>query len=161
MPGIELKRSLFGGGYTVGYECPNCKTRLKSPLEDAGKTDTCPDCQQPFVVPGAQERDQLRWQAEHEEAVRKRKVFEDQEAQVELRKKQARAEEDRKLQSEPAFVEFFYDLNGAEQGPLTADQLSERFQSAAIGADTQVRVGKGGKTYSAAAVVDRIKVLAG
>src|SRR5215471_439870 len=160
MPGIELKRALFGGGYTVGYECPNCKTRLKSPLDDAGKTDTCPDCKQSFVVPGTQERDQLRWQAEHEEAVRKRKAIEDQEAQIELRKKQARAEEDRKLQTEPALVEFFYDLDSVEQGPLTADQLCERYQSSTIQADTPVRVGKGGKTYSAAVVVDRIKVLA-
>jgi len=161
MPGIELKRALFGGGYTVGYECPNCKTRLKSPLEDAGKTDTCPDCQQPFVVPGTQERDQLRWQAEHEEAVRKRKALEDQEAQLELRKKQVRAEEDRRLQSEPALVEFFYDVAGTEQGPLTGDEILKRYEGHSIHADTPIRVGKGGKTYSAAAVVDRIKVLAG
>src|SRR5262245_18592383 len=161
MPGIELKRSLFGGGYTVGYECPNCKTRLKSPLEDAGKTDTCPDCKQPFVVPGTQERDQLRWQAEHEEAVRKRKAIEDQEAQVELRKKQARAEEDRNLQSEPALAEFFYDVNGAEQGPLTADEILKAYDNHAIHGDTPVKVGKDGRKYSAAAVVDRSKVLAG
>jgi len=161
MPGIELKRSLFGGGYTVGYECPHCKTRLKSPLEDAGKTDTCPDCTQPFVVPGAQERDQLRWQAEHEEALRKRKAIEDQEAQVELRKKQARAEEDRQLRAEPALVEFFYDVGGAEQGPLTADEILQRYESHAIHAETPVKVERDGRKYSAAAVVDRIKVLAG
>src|SRR5215471_16687710 len=95
MPGIELKRSLFGGGYTVGYECPNCKTRLKSPLDDAGKTDTCPDCKHPFVVPGTQEREQLRWQAEHEEAARKRKALEEQETEAQRRNKQVKDEEAR------------------------------------------------------------------
>jgi uncharacterized Zn finger protein (UPF0148 family) len=161
MPGIELKRALFGGGYTVGYECPNCKTRLKSPLDDAGKTDTCPDCKQTFVVPGSQERDQLRWQAEQEETARKRKLLAEQEAQAELRKKQARAEEDRRLQAEPAVAEFFYDANGAEQGPLTADEILQRYESHAIHAETSIKVGKDGRKYSAAAVVDRVKVLAG
>lgn len=161
MPGIELKRALFGGGYTVGYECPNCQTRLKSPLDDAGKTDTCPDCKKPFVVPGTQERDQLRWQAEQEEAARKRKAIAEQEAQAELRKKQARAEEDRNLRAEQEMVEFFYDFGGAEQGPLTADEILKRYESHAIHAETPVKVGKDGRKYSAAAVVDRIKVLAG
>lgn len=159
MPGIELKRTLFGG-YTVGYDCPNCKSRLKSPLDDAGKTDTCPDCKQPFAVPGTQERDQLRWQAEQEEAARKRKALADQEAEAELRRKRAQADEERQLQAEPAMVEFFYDLAGVEQGPLTSDEIVQRYQSSTLSADTPVRVGKDGKTYSATAVVDRIKVLA-
>lgn len=56
---VEIKKGLFGGR-SVGYDCPNCKARLTSPLDDAGKQDSCPDCGARFVVPGVEERDRIR-----------------------------------------------------------------------------------------------------
>ena len=43
-------------GETVAYACPDCGSRLTSPLKEAGGTDRCPDCTQQFVVPGEKER---------------------------------------------------------------------------------------------------------
>ena len=85
MGSIELKKSLFGG-YTIGYDCPNCKARLKSPLSDAGQTDTCPDCKRQFTVPGTDEREKLRVQNETEELERKRIAIEKQAVAAERRK---------------------------------------------------------------------------
>jgi S1-C subfamily serine protease len=57
----HVKRGLFGvGGHIVVYHCRNCAARLKSPLDEAGTTDTCPACGAQFIVPGADERDRLR-----------------------------------------------------------------------------------------------------
>jgi Zn-finger nucleic acid-binding protein len=36
----------------VHYTCPKCGLSLNSPLSDAGKPDSCPDCRTRFVVPG-------------------------------------------------------------------------------------------------------------
>lgn len=69
MSNIEIKRNLLGV-YSIGYNCPNCNARLKSPLNDAGKTDSCPDCKHTFVVPGTEERERLRIQAEQKERQR-------------------------------------------------------------------------------------------
>lgn len=50
----QVKRGL--SGKHVHYECPGCDLGLDSPLNDAGKTDTCPECGQEFIVPGEDER---------------------------------------------------------------------------------------------------------
>lgn len=55
------------GRYSVKYDCPKCKARLTSPLDDAGAADTCPDCGFVFVVPGTAERERLH--AERQAAV--------------------------------------------------------------------------------------------
>ena len=47
------------GKHSVHYVCPKCGERLKSPLADAGKQDSCPDCRALFVVPGEQKRRQI------------------------------------------------------------------------------------------------------
>ena len=44
----------------VRYDCPNCSSRLSSPLDDAGTTDKCPDCHSGFTVPGAVELERRR-----------------------------------------------------------------------------------------------------
>ena len=54
-----VKKSVLGG-YTVAYRCPRCNSSLKSPLNDAGKSDTCPDCGTPFLVPGKDELIRIR-----------------------------------------------------------------------------------------------------
>jgi membrane protein involved in colicin uptake len=51
---VQINKNLFGK-YRVGYKCPNCEERLKSPLSEAGNKDTCPCCGACFVVPGAEE----------------------------------------------------------------------------------------------------------
>jgi hypothetical protein len=51
---VKIKKNLFEK-YRVGYNCPNCEERLKSPLSEAGNKDTCPCCGTCFVVPGAEE----------------------------------------------------------------------------------------------------------
>jgi tellurium resistance protein TerD len=66
---IEIKKGLFGR-LSVGYDCPHCRAPLKSPLDDAGKSDQCPDCGTRLIVPGTQERDRI--QAENEAAAQKR-----------------------------------------------------------------------------------------
>lgn len=40
----------------VRYACPTCNDRLSSEVFDAGKTDVCPSCSTPFVVPGIKEK---------------------------------------------------------------------------------------------------------
>jgi DNA-directed RNA polymerase subunit RPC12/RpoP len=56
---VEIRIGIFGN-CTIRYACPNCSTRLASPVDDAGGPDTCPDCGKPFVVPGVTERDRIR-----------------------------------------------------------------------------------------------------
>lgn len=57
----HLKRSLFGVGRSiVVYRCRHCAAKLKSPLDEAGATDTCPACGTAFIVPGADERERLQ-----------------------------------------------------------------------------------------------------
>ncbi len=47
---VEIRKGFFGG-YLVSYDCPACSTRLRSPVEDAGRSDSCPHCKVQFVVP--------------------------------------------------------------------------------------------------------------
>src|SRR4051812_40228017 len=56
---VHVKKSMFGG-HIIGYDCPQCFAKLKSPLDDAGKSDTCPQCGRQFIVPGADERESIR-----------------------------------------------------------------------------------------------------
>lgn len=63
---IDIKKGLFGR-LTVGYDCPHCAARLKSPLDDAGKVDTCPECDTTFVVPGSEERSRIQVQRDADE----------------------------------------------------------------------------------------------
>lgn len=86
---VEIKKG-FLGGYTIGYDCRNCSSRLKSPLDDAGKPDTCPDCGTQFVVPGVAEKDRIHAEAAAAGA--------DKQRQHELAMKQAEA--DRQRQNE-------------------------------------------------------------
>jgi hypothetical protein len=55
----SVKKSWLGG-YKISYNCPNCSTALKSPLDDAGKTDSCPACNAQLVVPGKDARERIR-----------------------------------------------------------------------------------------------------
>ena len=89
MGSFEIKRSLLGR-YSIGYDCPNCEGRLKSPLTDAGKTDFCPACKFQFVVPGSEERERIRIQSEKEEAEEQRRESQKQEATAIQKQKAAK-----------------------------------------------------------------------
>lgn len=58
-PHVEIKKSLLGK-LTVKYDCPKCTSRLTSPSDDVGTTDTCPDCHAQFTVPGTEELNRWR-----------------------------------------------------------------------------------------------------
>lgn len=49
------KRWFFFGAPMVIYSCPGCEGELKSPVDDIGKEDTCPECDHTFEVPGETE----------------------------------------------------------------------------------------------------------
>lgn len=57
-PPFEVKKN-FLGHYVVGYDCPKCGERLRSPIADAGNADGCPNCQARFIVPGSNERERI------------------------------------------------------------------------------------------------------
>lgn len=88
---IDIKKGLFGR-LTVGYDCPHCAARLKSPLDDAGKSDTCPECGIAFVVPGTEELRRI----ESEEAAAAQRIREE-----EARRKQEQ-DQHRKVRIEAA-----------------------------------------------------------
>jgi uncharacterized Zn finger protein (UPF0148 family) len=56
---FKIKKGMLGG-YTIAYDCPHCSTALKSPLDEAGTVDTCPECNRPLTVPGAEEKERIR-----------------------------------------------------------------------------------------------------
>lgn len=103
---IEIKKKIIGG-YTVGYDCPKCGTRLTSPLEDAGKPDSCPDCAAMFKVPGQsalakiKAEEEVAAQQKSEQQEQKRIENEQKAAETAARRKVEAAEsaERRKLQS--------------------------------------------------------------
>ena len=52
---VETTKSFgFFGGQRIKYNCPSCDERLRSPINEAGTTDTCPNCYVQFTVPTVQ-----------------------------------------------------------------------------------------------------------
>jgi len=87
--GFQVTKSAFGRHH-VSYHCPKCGEGLRSPLTEAGKPDTCPNCSARFIVPGA---DELRRLTEAKEADSQRKREEAQQRrETKLREQQERAE---------------------------------------------------------------------
>lgn len=54
MADYEIKKGVLG--QKVLYNCPTCGVPLSSAFENAGRSDKCPDCQHPHVVPGTNKR---------------------------------------------------------------------------------------------------------
>jgi len=50
---VQRSKSFFGRP-RLTYNCPSCNERLRSPLDEAGMKDTCPNCSFQFTVPGEQ-----------------------------------------------------------------------------------------------------------
>jgi hypothetical protein len=57
-PNFKIRKGWLGG-HVITYECPACCVSLKSPIDEAGKSEACPHCQAPFVVPGIEERNRI------------------------------------------------------------------------------------------------------
>lgn len=81
---FQLTKSLLGHHH-VSYKCPKCGDDLRSPLAEAGKPDTCPNCNARFIVPGA---DELRRLTEAREA---EAIAREQRRQDQLRQQNERA----------------------------------------------------------------------
>src|SRR5690606_21111798 len=71
---IPFKVGLSLTGKQVKYNCPRCGQDLASPLQHAGRQDTCPTCNAPFIVPGKSVKDEeeMRRRQKEREAERKR-----------------------------------------------------------------------------------------
>lgn len=78
------------GQLSVKYSCPGCQTKLRSPISEAGQSDTCPECNTGYVVPGKNERIKIEQKQRQAQEL----------AIEEQRKKQAEKEEQRKRKEE-------------------------------------------------------------
>ena len=73
---VKFKRNTIGKVFGV-YECPHCDASLRSPVEEVGIKDICPECENEFYVPGAQELEERNRQEKTESKgknVKNRKV---------------------------------------------------------------------------------------
>ena len=102
-------------GKTVAYGCPNCGTRLTSPLDEAGGTDKCPDCAVGFVVPG--EKEQANFQRER---------------QVEIARKAAEREQRTEASSKAVVSRVAQQQQKQENVQLDRDPMLEWFVYAVI-----------------------------
>jgi hypothetical protein len=91
---MQVTKNLFGR-YSIKYDCPQCKSRLTSPLNDAGKPDNCPDCGAAFLVPGVDERKKVL--AERERKLAERRAEKQRRAE---KAKQAKEVRDRRRTAE-------------------------------------------------------------
>jgi Zn-finger nucleic acid-binding protein len=97
----KINKTLLGKLH-VKYDCPKCKLELENPLNEAGRSDTCPECGTVFVVPGESAQKEMEQQrllaknAATEEAERNAQI----KLEREQAKQQSRAEEQRKQQVE-------------------------------------------------------------
>ncbi len=48
---VRIKKNIFGK-CSVVYDCPKCRTVLRSSIDQIGKEDFCPVCDATFIVPG-------------------------------------------------------------------------------------------------------------
>jgi len=52
---MEYKiKNPLGNSPVVTYACPGCGASLKSPIQEAGDSDSCPGCRTTFTVPGVE-----------------------------------------------------------------------------------------------------------
>jgi len=113
MQPVSIKKN-WRGAYVVSYDCPRCGERLKSPIEDAGKRDQCPDCEAVFVVPGASERERLKTMEAHQ--------------QQQLQAAEARRLEDRERQRQEEAAAVERKAEEAKEARLARKAEFERLQ---------------------------------
>src|SRR5687768_9568069 len=54
----------------VYFTCERCRVDLQSPLDEAGSQQNCPTCQHPFLTPGIEALEAIRYQAHLKQAER-------------------------------------------------------------------------------------------
>jgi uncharacterized Zn finger protein (UPF0148 family) len=109
------------GGYTVAYECPKCSTALKSPLDEAGTADSCPQCGTQFVVPGTEERDRIRQEGQ------KAKWEQQQKTDAARRQKERHEASERELHAAKKHAEQAARQSPAR--PIASPQLAASFST--------------------------------
>lgn len=106
----SIKKNALGK-LIVFFQCPVCSESLKDSLAKAGSQDTCPACQNAFIVPGTAEKERIaqekaeadlvHQQRKAEAAERHEKERKERKEQAELRRKQ---EEERQRETDQAWV---------------------------------------------------------
>ena len=86
----------------VKYPCPNCGAKLSSKADSAGASDTCPDCQASFMVPGAEKvtrfkRQEAQRAREKAAATVTREIEQDLERDASQQRQQQRQKERERL----------------------------------------------------------------
>lgn len=87
----EIKTSWFGRRI-VRYSCPHCGETLRSALTTAGQDDSCPICDNAFVVPGSND---LRCFTEAKQLANQNKAFLKEQLKEEARHRKARLDQQR------------------------------------------------------------------
>jgi uncharacterized Zn finger protein (UPF0148 family) len=118
VPEFELKKGLLGG-HTVSYQCPQCSTGLKARLDEAGKSDACPDCGAIYTIPGSDERNRI---VEAEVSATRQKQ---EQAERNLREKESREATERSKQAAVVKRSLSELSFGAESNTPQARQLFE------------------------------------
>lgn len=115
---VSFTKNLLGKTI-VRFDCPKCKTRMRSPLTDAGKSDRCPECGVGLKIPG---EDRLRAElaaAKKQEEAKKLKL-----AELEAQKGSKQAEQ----KQDPVFIEASASSTSAEASdPVDEIELGGNF----------------------------------
>ncbi|WP_436715080.1 hypothetical protein U8335_20385 [Roseiconus lacunae] len=104
-----------------------CNTALRSPLKDAGSSDTCPTCGDSFTVPGESE---LRDLIKEREAIALAKEQAKQQELARLEMKAKRAEAEKSQQQEAELAARIAKLERDEMEQAAADQLELELREA-------------------------------
>src|SRR5688572_20714024 len=85
------------GKFSIKYTCPGCGAKLTSPIKDAGKTDTCPQCRCALLLPiePRTQAEAIQKEIEAKKAVEQAARLQAKEAEKAARLK-AKEEEDRR-----------------------------------------------------------------
>ncbi len=110
MADYEIKKKITGG-YSVKFNCPHCGASLVADLKEAGTTEQCPSCQQPFVVPGEREAAEIA-----------RKEREAAEAKRQQQKKAQEAKEKKQWEQAAADLAAANAKKQEQQAKTAADQ---------------------------------------
>ena len=108
---VSVTKSLMGK-YRVSFDCPSCHERLRCPLDDAGKDDSCSVCQTRFIVPGKGELEEIR-------------LLERSEAEAKDKKKKAKTNAKKiELLSKKTVSHSFRDKSGSVTCPYCGHQVA-------------------------------------
>ena len=123
----SVHRNLVGLHF-VKYVCPKCKTRLRSPLADAGNVDKCPDCGQDLTVPGAREKREAD-SAKRDAAV-ERRLKQEERKQVEDERKAAatNAQRQRRLEQQRLQQQYEFERRELANQPVSCPYCGRQIQ---------------------------------